>query len=46
VAGRKPPTGKFGSAAGKPQAPEVEKHKPGCALTCSTPISVPRTNRR
>ncbi len=46
VAGRKPPTGKFGSAAGKPQAPEVEEHKPGCALTCSTPISVPRTNRR
>ncbi len=46
VAGRKPPTGKFGSAAGKPQAPEVEKYKPGCALTCSTPISVPRTNRR
>lgn len=46
VAGRKPQTGKFGSAAGKPEAPEAEKYKPGCALTCSTPINIPRTQRR
>lgn len=46
IAGRKPPTGKFGSAAGKPEAPPVEKYKPGCVLTCSNPIAVPRTQRR
>jgi hypothetical protein len=46
IAGRKAPTGKFGSAAGKPQAEEKEKYKPGCALTCSNPIVVPRTRRR
>lgn len=46
IAGRRSPTGKPGSAAGKPEAPEVEKYKPGCALNCSTPISVPPSRRR
>lgn len=46
IAGRRSPTGKAGSAAGKPDAPEVERYKPGCALNCSTPISVPPSRRR
>lgn len=46
IAGRKSPTGKTGSAAGKPEAPESESYKPGCALNCSTAISVPTTRRR
>ncbi|MFN3890685.1 MAG: hypothetical protein ACK4MV_09835 [Beijerinckiaceae bacterium] len=46
VAGRKAPTGRFGSAAGKPESPTAEKYKPGCTLTCSNPISVPRTQRK
>lgn len=46
IAGRKPPAGKFGSAAGKPVEPTEEKYKPGCVLTCSNPIVVPRTQRR
>lgn len=46
IAGRKPPTGKFGSAAGKPETAGAEAYKPGCVMTCSTPISVPRTQRR
>lgn len=46
IAGRKPPTGKFGSAAGKPETAGAEPYKPGCVMTCSTPISVPRTQRR
>lgn len=46
IAGRKPPTGKLGSAAGKPEPAEPEKPKPGCVLTCATPIGVPQTQRR
>lgn len=46
IAGRKSPAGKPGSAAGKPESPEAEKYKPGCALNCSTPISVSRSQRR
>ncbi len=46
IAGRKPPTGKLGSAAGKPEPAEPEKAKPGCVLTCATPIGVPQTQRR
>ncbi len=46
IVGRKSPAGKPGSAAGKPEAPEAEKYKPGCALNCSTPISVSRSQRR
>ncbi|MBX9761241.1 MAG: hypothetical protein K2Y29_20860 [Beijerinckiaceae bacterium] len=46
VAGRKNQTGKLGSAAGKPEVATAEKPKPGCVLTCATPIGVPRTQRR
>ncbi|MDP2358002.1 MAG: hypothetical protein Q8M31_18325 [Beijerinckiaceae bacterium] len=46
IAGRKSPAGKPGSAAGKPETPAVEQYKPGCALNCSTPISVSRSQRR
>jgi hypothetical protein len=46
IAGRKPQRGTPGSAAGKPEAPEAESYKPGCALNCSTAISVPQSQRR
>jgi hypothetical protein len=46
AAGRRGPSGKLGSAAGKPQPSDAEKHKPGCVLTCSTAISVPSAQRR
>jgi hypothetical protein len=46
IAGRRGPSGKLGSAAGKPEPSDAEKHKPGCVLTCSTAISVPPAQRR
>lgn len=46
LAGRKPPSGKFGSAAGKPVEKGDLRPKSGCVLTCGDSIGVPQTQRR
>lgn len=46
LAGRRTPSGKFGSAAGKPVAKDNLRPKSGCVLTCGDSIGVPQTQRR
>jgi hypothetical protein len=46
LAGRKPPQGKFGSAAGKPPEQQAERYQPNCVMTCSPSIGVSRAQRR
>lgn len=46
LAGRRTPSGKFGSAAGKPIANDNLRPKTGCVLTCGDSIGVPQAQRR